>query len=279
MGRYYDWYEPSIPKEVKGGIKAHSKRGSFVRSWWGKRWIETLEGFDIGARLARGRSYARKGQVATLEISEGEVISEVQGSEIEPYLVSIKLETYTMKQWEQIILSLLGKPIFAAQLLGNEMPHDIEAVFEDKGLPLFPERQKDLETNCTCPDWSNPCKHIAAVFYIMAEAFDNDPFLIFKLRGMDKDKLIKKLTERGENKGGSMQEIMPEPLPEEPVSFWGQKENFDFTLDINSPSLHAPLPKRLGLLPFWRSSKNFTSIMEIYYKEACFYAKSLIEKF
>lgn len=68
---FYDWYEPTRPKEVKGGIKAQSKRGSFASKWWGKRWIQTLESFDIGARLSRGRSYARKGQVVSLEIGKG----------------------------------------------------------------------------------------------------------------------------------------------------------------------------------------------------------------
>ena len=65
------------------------------------------------------------------------------------------------------------------------MPQDIEEVFHQAGLSLFPERSRDLETDCSCPDWSNPCKHIAAVYYLLGEEFDRDPFLIFKLRGMD----------------------------------------------------------------------------------------------
>ena len=188
---YYDWYEPTVPKEVKGGIRAKSRRGAFASRWWGRRWIQTLEDFNIGARLSRGRSYARKGQVATLEILKGSVRAEVQGSEIEPYIVSIKFQVLTGKQWDRITLRLLEKPIFAALLLGNEMPEDIESVFKDEGLSLFPEREKDMETSCSCPDWSNPCKHIAAVFYLMGEAFDNDPFLLFKLRGMKMEVFIK----------------------------------------------------------------------------------------
>ena len=100
---YYDWYEPTIARDVKGGIRAKSKRGAFASRWWGQRWIQTLEDFNIGTRLARGRSYARKGQVATLEISGGQVKAEVQGSEYEPYIVSIKFKVLTKKLWEHII--------------------------------------------------------------------------------------------------------------------------------------------------------------------------------
>lgn len=276
MGRYYEWYEPTIPKKVKGGIKAHSKRGAFANSWWGQRWIETLEGFDIGARLARGRTYARKGQVATLDIGRGKLTSKVQGSADEPYIVSIELDTFTAKKWKKIIARLLEKPIFAARLLGNEMPPDIELVFEDEGLSLFPKNQQSLRTNCSCPDWSNPCKHIAAVFYIMAEAFDNDPFLIFKLKGMDKDKLIKQLT--GKDSDYKKQKLMPEPLPEEAPGFWGQDLNFDFNINIGLPGLHAAIPKRLGLLSFWRSEKKFVPLMEKLYKKASSYAVERLEK-
>jgi len=95
---YYDWYEPSRPKEVKGGIKAQSKRGSFSQKWWGKLWISTLESFDIGARLSRGRSYARMGQVASLDIKKGCVYAEVQGSSSKAYRICIKLKTFTEEQ-------------------------------------------------------------------------------------------------------------------------------------------------------------------------------------
>ncbi|MEG6552546.1 hypothetical protein V6C53_20120, partial [Desulfocurvibacter africanus] len=88
-----DWmhYEPTTPREVEGGIKSCSRRGDFAASWWGKRWITVLEGFQIGARLSRGRSYARKGQVADLSVTPGEVRASVQGSRARPYAVSVRL--------------------------------------------------------------------------------------------------------------------------------------------------------------------------------------------
>ena len=273
---YYDWYEPTVPKEVKGGIRAKSRWGAFASNWWGQRWIQTLEDFNIGARLGRGRSYARKGQVAALKILKGSVQAEVQGSEYEPYIVSIKFKVLTEKQWDHIIVRLLEKPIFAALLLGNEMPRDIESVFKDEGLSLFPEGEKDMETSCSCPDWSNPCKHIAAVFYLMGEAFDNDPFLLFKIRGMEKEVFIKALRSNEEEDKRVM--IEPEPLPADYNKFWGQDRSFDRAISIMPADLHAAMPKRLGTIPFWRSERDFIGEMEAIYKNASAHAKDLFEK-
>lgn len=190
MAAYWDnygHYEPTKPIEVKGGIKAKSKRGGFAQSWWAKRWIKTLESFNIGARLTRGKTYARKGQVTSIKIETGLVKAKVQGSSPKPYSVTIKVRTLNGSEWDLLAEKLSLKPIFAAKLLAGEMPEDIEAVFEESGLSLFPEELDDLETDCSCPDWSNPCKHIAAVYYLLGEEFDRDPFLIFKLRGVDMD--------------------------------------------------------------------------------------------
>jgi len=190
MAAYWDnygHYEPTKPIEVKGGIKAKSKRGGFAQSWWAKRWIQTLESFNIGARLTRGKTYARKGQVTSIKIETGLVKAKVQGSKPKPYSVTIKVRTLNGSEWDLLAEKLSLKPIFAAKLLAGEMPEDIEAVFEESGLSLFPEKLDDLETDCSCPDWSNPCKHIAAVYYLLGEEFDRDPFLIFKLRGVDMD--------------------------------------------------------------------------------------------
>ncbi|MCL4416067.1 MAG: SWIM zinc finger family protein [Actinobacteria bacterium] len=284
---YYDWYEPSNPKEVKGGIKAQSKRGSFTDKWWGKLWTCTLESFNIGARLSRGRSYARLGQVASLDIDKGSVCAEVQGSCSEAYQISIKLKTFTEKQWHQIIARIIEKPIFAAQLLGNEMPQEIESVFKKAGLSLFPQRQKDLETDCSCPDWSNPCKHIVAVFYLMAEAFDKDPFLLFKLRGMEREEFLNALQDSsatgdvtGDATGeitGEKSKIDPEPLPLDRNGFWEQNSALAMPVSSATPvRLHAALPKRLGSFAFWRSDKNFMDEMERIYKNASGYAESCI---
>lgn len=271
---FYDVYEPTRPKNVKGGIKAQSKRGAFASKWWGKRWTQTLESFDIGARLSRGRSYARKGQVASLEISKGRVSGKVQGSRASAYRIAIELKVFGSKQWQQIIDRLVEQPIFAAQLLGNEMPEEIETVFKAASLSLFPQKSRDLQTDCSCPDWSNPCKHIAAVFYLMAEAFDQDPFLLFRLRGIEREEFLELLKDSGAGQDQATKESEPEPelepesLPIDAGAFWGESPEPVPLARPYPPRLHAALPRRLGYLPFWRSGKDFIHKMDAFYR-AC----------
>ncbi len=274
MGRwYYDYYyRPSVPRKAKGGIKARSKRGTFGESWWAARWISVLEGFHIGQRLGRGRSYARGGQVLSIEIEKGRVIARVQGSRPKPYDVKIEMKMLRPKDWERIVDVLSREAIFLAKLLSGEMPQEIEEVFKKASLSLFPESGKDLKTSCSCPDWSNPCKHIAAVYYLLGEEFDRDPFLIFKLRGLDQKELIGRLKERGmKDKSEEMEsEASPhheeEPLPIELQRFWnGDALPEDFFGEVSVSEIHGILLKRLGSFPFWRGEESFLEAMERIY--------------
>jgi len=207
---YYPRYPRSTPRKARGGIKAQSKRGDFGESWWAKRWIAVLEGFDIGARLGRGRSYARSGQVLSVDVEPARVKAKVQGSRPQPYDITIKVKALTAQEWDRVLASLGGQALYAARLLAGEMPQDIETVFADAGVSLFPGRRADLETDCSCPDWSNPCKHIAAVYYLLGEEFDRDPFLIFKLRGLPREELFSRLGQARR----PAQEARPESGPE-----------------------------------------------------------------
>ena len=178
------------PIEVRGGIRAGSKRGAFGSSWWARRWLQTLEEFRIGTRLDRGRSYARRGQVMSIDVQPGGVTARVQGSRKRPYSVSIEVRTISPPDWERLQEAMAKQPIIAASLLSGRMPDNIEECFRAVGLSMFPDRQDDLETDCSCPDWSNPCKHVAAVYLLLGEEFDRDPFLIFRMRGMDREDLL-----------------------------------------------------------------------------------------
>ncbi len=282
--RYHEYFEPSRPREAKGGIKAQSGRGGFGRSWWAKRWIEVLEGFDLGARLGRGRSYARRGQVLSIDVEKGAVTARVQGSRTRPYRVEIKVSTLGRSDWKKLTTALSGRPIFAAKLLAGQMPDNIEDVFRDAGLSLFPDKGADLETDCSCPDWSNPCKHIAAVYLLLGEEFDRDPFLVFKLRGTEREDLLgpvghqasaRSKTGADETAPASFSEQVqghspPEPLPAEPDEFWGQAnaEKEDAYGVARIPTISAALPKRLGSFPFWRGKESFIPTLEGIYRKA-----------
>ncbi len=259
--RYGDYGAYSTPRETRGGIKAHSKRGAFGSSWWAKRWIEVLERFEVGARLTRGRAYARKGQVTAIEITKGKVEAKVQGSMRTPYKVTIQVTQLTRAEWEKVGEALTARAAFAAKLLAGEMPDHIGDVFTEAGLSLFPERGSDLKTDCSCPDWSNPCKHVAAVYYLLGEAFDGDPFLIFQLRGLGRDELDELIGRSPLLR--SAPEFAPEPLPSNEL-FWG-KPPAPMARAAQLATAAGGLPKQLGPFPYWRGERPLLERLEEIY--------------
>jgi uncharacterized Zn finger protein len=266
---YRDFFPKSRPRKAKGGIKAQSGRGAFGKSWWAKRWVAVLEGFNIGARLGRGRSYARNGQVLSIDVSEGEVKAEVQGSQRDPYDVTIVVQTLTAAEWRKVLEALSGQALFVAKLLAGEMPQDIEQVFEAANLSLFPERYNDMTTDCSCPDWSNPCKHVAAVYYLLGEEFDRDPFLLFRLRGLGRDELVKRLGSVAPPPEAQAAAEPAEPLPAEAAAFWSAAALPDDVFgEVRTPSASAGWPKRLGSFPFWRGQQRFLEALEPTYRGA-----------
>ncbi|MET0384785.1 MAG: SWIM zinc finger family protein, partial [Polyangiales bacterium] len=164
-------------------------------TWWGQRWIDALVqvlGGD-GGRLSRGRTYARAGRTHDLTVAGGEVTAKVTGSRATPYAVTITLPLLDDTSWQAAIAGMVAQAQFAAALLGGEMPQDIDAVFQAAGSSLFPRERRDLKTSCSCPDWGDPCKHVAATHYVLGEALDRDPFLLFELRGRTKQQVLEAL--------------------------------------------------------------------------------------
>jgi uncharacterized Zn finger protein len=188
--RTFEYVPRSVPRRVDGGIRARSQRGEIGESWWSRRFIEILESHEYGARLRRGRSYARSGQVLELEVTAGMVLARVQGSRPRPYRVELAVKTLSDRDWERAERAMAERAVFVAKLLAGEMPKDIEEAFTASKLTLFPGSGRELSSSCTCPDWASTCKHVAAVFYLLAEAFDEDPFLIFQWRGRTRNELM-----------------------------------------------------------------------------------------
>jgi len=161
-------------------------------TWWGQRWIEALERVLRGdsARLARGRTYARAGRTHDLVVKDGKVTAKVTGSRATPYKITIQLTELDASVWKRAIEGLSRKAQFSAELLAGQMPQGIDEVFVEAGASLFPQVRADLMTGCSCPDWGDPCKHVAATHYVLGEALDRDPFLLFELRGRTKDQVL-----------------------------------------------------------------------------------------
>jgi uncharacterized Zn finger protein len=278
---YYNDYWPSYqstPIRVEDGIKAKSRSGKFVENWWADRWIKALKGLMDSRRLSRGRSYARNGQVLNIDVEAGAVSARVQGSRRTPYKVDIRLKPLGDRQWEVVLDALSEQALFSAQLLNGEMPPEVEQVFQQVGVPLFPASSDDLSTDCSCPDWANPCKHIAAVYYLLGERFDEDPFLLFELRGRSQDEVAAAL--RGRRSDG-LDAVAEEPAPyrvdqiehvEVPgleaclERYWeAGAQSAEAAFELAAPEVELALLKRLGV-PDFLPQNAFRAQMERVYE-------------
>ena len=217
-----NWHEYGPPLRVEGGVRARSKRGSIGEQWWSRRFIDVLESFGMSGRLARGRNYARRGQVIGFEISCGYVTAQVQGSRPKPYRVRIQVTPLTKAQWRRVEQALAAQALFRARLLAGEMPREIEEVFADCGTPLFPRSARDMDMSCSCPDWGVPCKHLAAVCYVLAEAFDDDPFGILAWRGRGREEILGalRLTPGAAEPARPLLDVTDRPLAECVADYW-----------------------------------------------------------
>jgi uncharacterized Zn finger protein len=261
-------------------------------TWWGQRWIEALErmSLDYSARLARGRSYARAGRTHDLVVSPGAVTARVTGSRAEPYEVGLTLPIHSDAVWRSAIATMAKTSRFAAQLLAGEMPKEIDAAFAAHGASLFPEKPTDLVTECSCPDWANPCKHVAAAHYVLGEALDRDPFLLFELRGRTKRQVMDALrtaragrpagkAEPSEKRPSSKRELAGVPS----VSFAKlREEDFD-ELRAPLPALHfdfdepayGALLRQLGVPPGWSRADTPADLLGPMSRRAAELARSL----
>ncbi|MEB3123743.1 MAG: SWIM zinc finger family protein [Snowella sp.] len=266
----------------------------FSRTWWGKRFIEALEDFTDSGRLGRGRSYARNGKIKEYQIHGGKITAKVRGS-VNPYFgvykeplykTTIEIAAIAPGDWSKVIAHLGSKASLISKLLMNEVPDNIEETFAELNLHLLPNSHADFETKCSCPDWENPCKHIAGVYYLVASELDQDPFLLFELRGISRTKLQEELARSPLGKALSSalnsEEIAPVPVDSyytrpkkivpttlaSPREFWlGEKrlpQEIEAASNVNIPAL---IVKKGGdFPPFWHKDLSFLEVMEELYQ-------------
>jgi uncharacterized Zn finger protein len=270
---YWGYFPRSVPIPVEDGIKARTQRGQFGEHWWARRWTQVLESFGWDNRLQRGRSYARRGQVLKIDVHPGQVTARVQGSRRTPYTVRIQIRPLSDGDWERVINELAQQALFAAQLLAGEMPPEIEEVFQAAGVSLFPT-SNEIVMDCSCPDFAVPCKHIAAVYYLLAEEFDRAPFLLFTLRGRTREQVMVELRAQRAAGAAVVEETGLEEEPEPPAEplethlshFWEPLDSLaDFHVTIAPPPVETALLKRLGPPPFSRRPEAFVGVLALAY--------------
>ena len=265
-----------------------------VRTWWGKKYIEALEGFIDTGRLSRGKGYANENRIKQWAMAGNRITAQIRGNTNpyygvyqEPlYQTTIELKPIAPSDWTKVIQALGSQAAFVSRLLLNEVPDTIEEPFEELGLHLLPRSMKDLKTDCSCPDYANPCKHIAGLDYFIAAKLDQDPFLLFELRGLARIDLIQQLqaTPLGRTlaQAMSMDEIpiqavesyFTRPLAETfpatwvPEDFWRGAKRLPEQIEPASPPGVAALTiKKGGDFPdFWTRDNSYIEAMEQFYQ-------------
>ncbi|HSI59511.1 MAG TPA: SNF2-related protein [Ideonella sp.] len=239
-------------------------RTSYGKTWWGEQWLNALAHIDHDNRLPRGRSYANKGAVSELRVKGGDIHAKVQGSRATPYRVHIEVPAIEAKKAHGLLDAIAADPARIARLLNRELDPGVLTLADSLGLAVFPARWKDLAMSCSCPDHAVPCKHLAAVIYLLSREIDGDPFLVFSLRGIDltaglkaRDVLIEHQAAAALPSLAALLVEPPTPGSETPPPDPTALEQLDFS---RLPELAEPLLRVLPAAPAFYGGKDFREI-------------------
>jgi SNF2 family DNA or RNA helicase/uncharacterized Zn finger protein len=206
---------------------------TYGKTWWGQQWLNSLSKIDNSNRLPRGHTYANKGAVKNIEIDKNTISAKVQGSAPRPYKVSVGVPLFTEKQKQELLNEILNNPTLLAKLLNRELPEDLAKYADRNNIPLFPKSWRDFPMSCSCPDYAVPCKHLAAVIYIIASEIDKNPFLVFQLHGFDMLDEVSKRYSVGKKSGIRVNEFA-EFFEEKPARNEKIKENAFDSIDFSN---------------------------------------------
>lgn len=269
--------------------------GKIGKTWWGQRFIEAMETFTDSKRLVRGRQYLGTHRILGWRVERNSVLARVRGRmspclgfyEEPIYEIRIEFSPLPESAWDSAIRLIGSRAGFLARLLLNEMPDEIEKPFEALDVHLLPRSRKDIKTDCSCPDPENPCKHIAALYYLLASRLDHDPFLLFELRGLPRSELARRLqntplgaalaTALTENGGElcsaesyfSRPAALAAPETVVPRDYWRGAKKLPSGVEPPEPApVSGILVKKGGdFPPFWPKDVSFVDVMEAFYEQ------------
>jgi uncharacterized Zn finger protein len=241
------WRRAQGPDHRPPPATGRGSRRGFGATWWGTAWLIALEErarLDPN-RLSRGRGYARRGTVEVLEITHGLVRAEVQGSRAQPYQVTVRVREFDAGEWDRVLDAIAAELGHTAALVDGELPPEVADDIAATGLDILPGAG-EVQPRCSCPDWADPCKHAAAVCYLVADALDADPFALLRLRGRERDEILAGLRARRRT-GLSSAPAVQQPVADEGVP---AREAYQrVTAPLPAPPLPPTRPGRPAVLP------------------------------
>lgn len=247
------------------GLLAQAPRPESTNTWWSRRWIQALDSFGGFGGFGRGRNQARRETVLAYHLEPGIVLAQVQSGKTEPFIVRCDVPPLPQETWDAVIAGMAQKAVFAAKLLAGEMPEETEEAFAEARATLLPQSAADVPSSCTCGDPAMPCRHVAAVHYLLADELGRDPFLLFKLRGCPKEQLLAALRQKRSGNGAA-EEIATTDENVSPQAFWHAGEDLDrFAINIAPPMSHAGLLRQLGPPPV-EAGESFIDLMAALYQ-------------
>ncbi len=230
----------------------------FGNTWWGEAWLNSLSNLDYENRIPRGATYARKGNVLNVKIDGNVITAKVRGSRVTPYKVTIVVPPFHEEQVERLMERIIRRPALIPKLLSMDLDPEILTIAESCGLRVFPKMWTDLKMACNCPDWAVPCKHLAAVIYMVSREIDKNPFLVFEMHRVD---LIAELKKRDiEIETKSTLEVTPfrDLLKTDPASEIKRGDDGFHNVDFsNLQDIFEPLVNLLPENPVFYNSGDF----------------------
>ncbi len=274
--------------------KTLNNRRTSSKTWWGQQFLLALESFTDPNRLAKGRSYSSDFRLKEFDIErDGLVFARVRGNknayfgvhEEPTYTTTLEFQPISRPLWNAVVALIATKAGVLSKLMMNEIPDNIEDSFKTLGLNLLPKGRKDCIAQCSCPDYSNPCKHIAGVYYRVAQELDRDPFLLFELRGLSREALREELAKSPLGIALSEEMGQTDTVAKPVASLLTRPETRSLPQDVTlrdfwlgqtrtpppppKPAVTVPailIKKQGDFPPFWHRENSFIEAMEEFYE-------------
>jgi uncharacterized Zn finger protein len=250
------------------------QKGSVGNEWWGEEFIVLMEDAGDVGRLSRGRAYARQGQIRTFAFTGDGIEATVIGSQV--CRITVIFPQYSTEEKKIILDWLKSQPVWMNRLVAGELVEEfVDTVREQSNIDIIPTYE-DMVVRCTCPDYINPCKHAAAVYYYLGECVDKDPFLFFTLRGFAKETIFKEFrrTRQKTRNDGDETPAERRDLMKTYYEMQAPLGLLDFALS-DSPSKHAAYLEEWGKSDVKLQRRDVSAWLADAYPRASTFAESI----